>query len=96
MSGRMWQKMETIPSQWPAGMGKSARSATTVSMCTPRSAASRRALARPTGDPSTAVTDRPCSASQTALRPSPSARQSTRPAGMRSIIAARKSLAAVP
>ena len=46
-----------------------------------QSAANRRAFARPTGEKSTPVTSQPCSASHTALRPSPQARSTARPGG---------------
>ena len=55
-------------------------SATIHSMSTPASAASRRPLAMPASAKSTATTSHPWRASQMALRPSPQARSSARPA----------------
>jgi hypothetical protein len=51
-------------------------SASTNSTATSRPAASRRAFSTATGEISMAVTSRPCSASQTEFRPSPSATDS--------------------
>jgi hypothetical protein len=59
--------------------------------------ASLAAFSSATGEISVAVTAQPCSASQTALRPSPSATDSTvMPAPKRSAWPARKRLGAVP
>jgi len=53
------------------GHGKVNRSATSVATVTPRRRARSRALATATGEKSKERTSRPCSASQTPLRPSP-------------------------
>ena len=86
----------TMPDHFPRAISKLARSATSVTMLTPRDSASSWARCKPTADWSTARTSWPSDARYTALRPWPSARQRTGPDGIRSATDRRKSFGSVP
>src|SRR5262249_12721089 len=90
-------KIAAIASNLAVGHVHVVTSANCVVIVTCRDLASACALARAVGEKSTERTSRPCSASHTPLRPSPSATASARPrAGSRWTCDRRKALGLVP
>src|SRR6266545_4894756 len=90
-------KMSMTTSKAAGGQSYWAMSTSAVASLTPRACASARALACAAGEKSIDRTSSPCSATHTPLRPSPSAMASARPrGGSRSLLAAKKTLGAVP